>query len=150
MAPRVHTHGAQCTRWHDREPFSSRIQSPAWQAAGYEVLLCKAAGYIMARHGELKVRDHGFDCVLSLSLLPQREIVPQAIEKPSCIDFGYDTKLQSITKMDMTKTFEPQTETPFLSALHLQHVYVRGEWAVGCRNVFCGKCRNETLLLCSG
>ena len=58
MALRVHTRGGQCTRWHDRlpqvgehwEPFPIRIQRPALQAAGHEVLPLQTAGFTTSSH----------------------------------------------------------------------------------------------------
>ena len=52
----------------------------------------------MVHHGELKVRDHGFDCEFSLCAAADWKIVPEAIDKPSYIVLGYDTKLKTIIK----------------------------------------------------
>ena len=59
-------------------------RSPALQAAGYNTV----------HHGELNYGTMGL-IVCSLSAASEREIVPDAIEKPNYSDLSYDTKLKS-------------------------------------------------------
>ena len=65
--------------------------------------------------------------------------VPDFIEEPNYSDMSYETKLKSTyEKLIFERLSNSQTQNPFLSALHLQHVHVRDEWAVICRDVVGG------------
>ena len=67
----------------------------------------------MVHHVELKVRDHGFDCEFSLCAAAERKIVPEAIDKQSYIDLGYDTKLKTMNENGYDEDLRTQDRDSF-------------------------------------